>query len=45
MDPRRFSIVLPLFVLVCWTLAAAAQQPAANSLSAGEKAGGWIRPR
>jgi hypothetical protein len=42
MNPRRFSIVLPPVVLLCWTLAAAAQQPAANSLSASEKAEGWI---
>ena len=42
MDPRRFSIVLPLVVLLCGAMAATAQQPAANSLSASEKADGWI---
>jgi len=42
MRTRRFSIVLPLVVLLCWTAAATAQQPAANSLSASEKADGWI---
>ncbi len=40
--PRHCSIMLPLFVLLCWTLPAKAQQPAANSLSASEAADGWI---
>ena len=40
--PRHYSITLPLFVLLCWTLPAKAQQPAANSLSASEAADGWI---
>ncbi len=40
--PRHYSIMLPLFVLLCWTLPAKAQQPAANSLSASEAADGWI---
>ena len=34
--------MLPLFVLLCWTLPAEAQQPAANALSASEAADGWI---
>ena len=42
MGPRRLSIVLPLIVLLCGDVAAGAQQPAANSLSASEKADGWI---
>ncbi len=42
MGPRRRSIALPVFVLICWTLAAQAQQPPANSLSASETADGWI---
>ena len=41
MHRRRFSIALPSVVLLCWTLAAHAQQPAANSLTASEKAEGW----
>ena len=40
--PRHCSIMLSLFVLLCWTLPAKAQQPAANSLSASEAADGWI---
>lgn len=41
--PRRFLIMLPLFILLCSTLPATAQQPAANSLSASEAAAGWMR--
>ena len=40
--PRRFLIMLPLFILLCSTLPATAQQPAANSLSASEAAAGWM---
>jgi len=39
--PRRFLLLLPVLVILSWTLVAAAQQPAANALSAAEAAEGW----
>jgi hypothetical protein len=38
--PRPF-LLLPLVIVLGWTVPSAAQQPAANALSAGEAADGW----
>lgn len=39
--PRRFLLLIPLLVVLWWTLPSAAQQPATNALSPGEAREGW----